>query len=140
MKAELGRPIGKTVAVLGLAYKAGTDSLRRSQAVEMCRWLIAEGARVHACDPKVVALPDDLEGTVTRHVTPAETVRGADAVVVATEWPEFKALVPEDVAARVVVVDQYRFLDERFATDGRIRYIAFGRPTPDRGPDRGNVR
>ena len=129
LRAEIGSPAGKTVAVLGLAYKAGTDSLRRSQAVEMCRWLLAEGAQVNAYDPKVATLPDDLEGSVRRHPTPAAATRGADAVVVATEWPEFKALAPNDVAGRgrVVVVDQYRFLDESFTTDDRLRYVAFGR-------------
>src|SRR5262249_58235864 len=51
---------GKTIAVLGLAYKAGTDTLRRSSAIETCRWLSGEGASVAAHDRVIRQLPSEL--------------------------------------------------------------------------------
>ena len=51
---------GRTIAILGLTYKPGTDTLRRSSAVELCRWLATRGAVVQAYDPAVHALPGDL--------------------------------------------------------------------------------
>src|SRR5262249_7302954 len=52
---------GKSIAIWGLTYKVGTDTLRRSSAVELCRWLIERGATVRAHDPVVKTLPADLE-------------------------------------------------------------------------------
>ncbi|HRQ79921.1 MAG TPA: nucleotide sugar dehydrogenase, partial [Azospirillaceae bacterium] len=65
LQTLLGDLRGRTVAVLGLSYKPGTDALRRSIAVELCRDLVAAGAHVRVCDPVVAAPPDDLAGRVT---------------------------------------------------------------------------
>jgi UDPglucose 6-dehydrogenase len=73
--ATLGSLAGRTVAVWGLTYKPGTDTLRRSTAVELCRWLLAQGALVRAHDPAAAALPDDL-AAVTRVETPEQAGRG----------------------------------------------------------------
>ncbi|MCC7124481.1 MAG: UDP-glucose/GDP-mannose dehydrogenase family protein [Acidobacteria bacterium] len=94
----LGPLAGRTVAVWGLTYKPGTDTLRRSTAVELCRWLIEQGAVVRAHDPQAMDLPAELAG-VTRTATPEEAAAGADAIVVATEWPEYRR-VDLDVVAR----------------------------------------
>jgi UDPglucose 6-dehydrogenase len=116
----LGTIEGKTVAVWGLTYKPGTDTLRRSASIELCRWLAAGGARVRAHDPVVKALPDPSLGTLCD--TAAEALREADVLVVATEWPEYRdAAVP----AGIDVVDENRFIGPR---DG-VRYHSVGAST-----------
>lgn len=83
---------GMRVAVLGLAYKAGTSALRRSQALELIRRLKPHGAAISAFDPKVRA----LEGAEFAHVRVCadldSALEGADALALMTDWPEFKAL------------------------------------------------
>ena len=76
---EFGSVRGRRVAVWGLTYKPGTDTLRRSSAIELCRRLHGEGATVVAHDPAVPALPDDLRGWLTLASSPLEAVRGADS-------------------------------------------------------------
>jgi UDPglucose 6-dehydrogenase len=122
LQSVLGDLRGETIAVWGLAYKPGTDTLRRSASVELCRWLLSEGASVRVHDPAVRTLPDDLPVEVC--ASPELTLRNADAVVVATEWPEYRS-VPEDAFQRVVVIDANRFLEGR---TGRARYYAVGKP------------
>lgn len=90
---ELGGVAGKRIAVLGLAFKGDTDDVRESAALNIVRWLLADGAHVTAYDPQAgenaqVALP-----VSARIVEDAYTcVYDAQAVIVATEWEEFVAL------------------------------------------------
>lgn len=124
LRALLGELRGRTVAVWGLTYKPGTDTLRRSSAVELCRWLLGEQAHVRAHDPAVRALPDDLP--IELCASAAEAARGADAVVVATEWPEYRSLQP---GGEMLVIDPNRFLREQFDRPG-VRYVTIGKGTP----------
>ncbi len=87
-------PAGRS-AVWGLTYKPGTDTLRRSSAVELCRWLHAQGARVRAHDPAVRALPAGLAAHVELTDSAAAAADGASALVVATPWPEYRDDCPE---------------------------------------------
>lgn len=125
---RLGALAGKTVAVWGLTYKPGTDTLRRSAAVELCRDLVARGAKVRAFDPALSAVPADLGIELG---DPAATLRGASALVIATEWPAFRdldlgALLP--LMERRLVVDANRFLGAKLAgLDSE--YYAVGVPT-----------
>ncbi len=119
------------VAVLGLTYKPGTSTLRRSASVEQCAWLHGRGVRVRAHDPAVTALPDELRAAVTLCGGPEEALDGADLAVVATEWPEFRALTAEQFLARMRrprVIDQNHFLAAALARDPRVTYVAAGRP------------
>jgi UDPglucose 6-dehydrogenase len=128
--SELGGVAGATIAVWGLTYKPGTDTMRRSEAVELCRWLLSEGARVHVHDPAVQSLPADLAG-VTRFEDPVDAVRGASALVVATEWPVYRQVDLDRVAAgapTVLVLDANRFLDATIGRDARFRLLSVGQP------------
>jgi UDPglucose 6-dehydrogenase len=119
------------VAVLGLTYKPGTSTLRRSAAVELCRELSRAGISVRAHDPAVRALPEDLAETLALCETPQEALRGADVAVVATEWPDFRALRPDELVTlmrRPQVIDQTRFLACTLGGDPRITYVATGKP------------
>lgn len=126
----LGPLTGRRVGVLGLTYKPGTDTLRRSASLEACRWLAGQGALVRAYDPAVAALPEDVAG-VQVCPTAEAAVRAAEAILVATPWPVFRDLAAEELArwARpsVVVLDPAGYLAERLASDPRIRYVTVGR-------------
>lgn len=99
---------GKRIAVWGLTYKPGTDTLRRSSAVELCEWLVAQGARVAAHDPVVRAI--DVSG-VELYPEPLDAVAGAAALVVMTEWPHYRDIRARDIAERCpCVLDANRFL------------------------------
>jgi UDPglucose 6-dehydrogenase len=82
----------KTLGVLGLAFKQNTDDVRMSPAIELCHRLLKEGARLRVHDPKAM----DKARAVLPEVTYCDDMNavadGADALVVATEWPEFKQL------------------------------------------------
>jgi UDPglucose 6-dehydrogenase len=131
LQVQLGNLPGKTVAVLGLAYKPGTDAIRRSAAIELCRWLAAEKVSVQAYDPQVRTLPSDLAAAVRLTGSVADALQGSDAVVIATEWPEFRE-TPADLIVRqmrrALVIDQNRFLPPRVTSHADIRYITIGKP------------
>ena len=125
----LGTLAGKTIAVLGLTYKANTDTLRRSESVALCHWLIQQGARVRAYDPAIHEKSAELPGGLALVASLDAAIRDADAIVVATEWPAFRALTGERVGAsgrRPIVLDANRFLAETLAADGRVHYVAVG--------------
>ncbi len=84
---------GKRVAVLGLAFKAGTSDTRKSPGIAIANLLAHEGAVVAGYDPQAnhEAKPD-LHQTVTLHESVDTAIDGASAIVIATEWPEFKSL------------------------------------------------
>jgi UDPglucose 6-dehydrogenase len=110
----LGGLDGRRIGILGLAFKAATDDVRDSPAVALAARLLAAGALVKAHDPEaaenaVRALP----GLVVT-ATPEEAIDGAEAVVIATEWPAYRDLdwaAIRDRLARPLVIDGRRLLD-----------------------------
>lgn len=120
-----------TVAVWGLTYKPGTDTLRRSLAVEFCDWLIEQGAAVHVHDPVVRQLPERWSGCVVCHTRALDAVAGADALVVGAEWPEFRqdaAGLLSVASANLVVIDANRHLQAVVAPLG-LKYVTVGTPS-----------
>ena len=127
----LQKDAGNTVAVLGLTYKPGTDTLRRSAAVELCRWLSSRQVAVRAFDPAVRELPEELTGMITLCDSALEALVGAQAAVVATECPEFRELSARDLIERMktaVVLDANRFLEKNLSKDPSVHYITVGKP------------
>ncbi len=122
---------GLRVCVWGLTYKAGTDTLRRSSSVELCRWLAAEGVVVVGHDPAVDSLPSDLGALMTLGVSATDAAKQCDALVVATEWPAYREV---DLAALgfsserpTVVLDPNRFLSALFENESMTRYYTIGK-------------
>lgn len=118
------------IAVWGLTYKPGTDTLRRSTAIELCNWLVERGARVCVHDPAITALPGELTLKLTRADDPLAALAGAQALVISTPWPDYKGIAADAIvkaAPGIVVLDAGRFL-AGLATDSRLRYIAVGTP------------
>lgn len=133
---QLGALAGKTIAVWGLTYKPGTDTLRRSAAVELCADLAARGATVRAWDPAIRSLPAELASTIGLEASPAAAVRGASALVIATEWPELRALDLHDTLGsmqRRLVLDANRFLATSMAGLD-VEYYAVGVPAAEPPP------
>ena len=101
--------------------------LRLWITLELCRGFLNEGASVAAFDPVVKALPVQLK-EVSLANTALDAVREADALVVATEWPEFRQIRAEDILSRMrnpLIVDPARFLSQQF-TDARAAYATIG--------------
>ena len=126
--AVLGGLKGKRVAVWGLTYKPGTNTLRRSLSVEMCNWLQEQGAEIAVHDPSKCELPDNWLGEVVRSKTPLEALEGACALVIATQWPEYREIKVSDVeniAGQFAVFDGNRFLSD-FNKSSVISYYSVG--------------
>lgn len=130
LRRQLGALAGKKVGVLGLAYKAGTDAIRRSVAIEVIEELMAEGAEVTVFDPKVAALPEPFCSAVTIASSADAVFKGSEAVVLATEWPQFReldfaTLVPS--MKRAMLIDQNAFASKQLADISGLDYIVAGR-------------
>jgi len=124
---------GRTVALLGLAFKGDTDDMRESPALPIVEGLVAAGARVRAFDPAAMSqarpmLPETVEYCDDAYAAAS----GADGLVIATEWNQFRALELNRLAGllkRPLIVDLRNLYDpERVAAAG-FRYISVGRPT-----------
>ena len=119
----VGGVAGRSVGLLGLAFKAGTDDIRSSPAVRLAEWLLTHGAVVHAYDPAAARHASRLLPDLVIHGTAMEALVGAEVAVIATEWPEFKELDwagAREVMAVPLVIDGRRLLDP-----GEIRALGF---------------
>ncbi|CAN5895775.1 UDP-glucose/GDP-mannose dehydrogenase family protein [soil metagenome] len=113
---------GKTIAVLGLSFKPGTDDIRDAPALRVIEELQAEGANIRAHDPAAMTHVAELYPGVVYCDKAEETLRDAHAVIVATEWDEYRDITPERIAellAYPVVVDARNLWDaEQLAANG----------------------
>jgi UDPglucose 6-dehydrogenase len=131
LQEELAELAGRSVAILGLTYKPGTDTLRRSLAIEICRGLLKAGANVRAYDPIVAALPDDLVGVILSRKL-EEVVAGSDAAIVCTEWPQIRETDWDKVLAKtkeIVVIDANGFLAKNMGNRDGVTYRQVGKPS-----------
>ena len=129
----MGSLRGKKVALLGLTFKPHTDDLREASSIVLAARLQGEGAKVSAYDPMVPGPEHEQFRGVTICAEPLEAVRGADAVVLVTEWPEFSRLDWDAVRAamrRPLVVDGRNFLNPAGAlARAGFTYEGVGVPT-----------
>ena len=119
------------IAVLGLTYKPGTNTLRRSNSVELCKRLAREGATVRAFDPALKALPPNLTAIIQLMKSVEEVITGSDILVIATECPEFQNITAEKLVGRMnvaAVIDPSGFLRDKLGTDARVEYMSVGSP------------
>ncbi|HXI52214.1 MAG TPA: nucleotide sugar dehydrogenase [Candidatus Saccharimonadales bacterium] len=127
LKRHLGDLKGRTIAVLGLVYTPNTDTLRRSAAVELCRVLVAAGARVQAFDPGVRTLAEPAGVLLAGELS--EALRGADAAVVCTEWPQFRQAPWNELVGpmrRALVVDPNGFLQNELNSIPGVEHLSVG--------------
>jgi len=130
-KALDGELKGKTIALLGLSFKPNTDDLRESPAMLILDALLAEGAKVRAYDPVAMDAAKANERTGVEYCSAEyEAAEGADALVVATEWNQFRGLEPERLAkllAGPIVIDLRNVYDPDKVKAAGLRYHGVGR-------------
>ncbi|HET7450975.1 MAG TPA: UDP-glucose/GDP-mannose dehydrogenase family protein [Gaiellaceae bacterium] len=132
LKRHIGPLRGKTVALLGLAFKANTDDMREAPSIVLASRLLAEGADVRAWDP-VVRGDDKLPNGVQIVGSILEAVQGADAAVIVTEWGELKELASPEVHAAMntpLIVDGRNLLDPDKTRQAGFTYEGIGRTAP----------
>jgi UDPglucose 6-dehydrogenase len=131
LEKHLGSLVGKEIALLGMAFKPHTDDIRDAPSMILAGRLRAEGARVRAYDPVAADRARRVLSTIDIYDTALEAVDGADAVVLVTEWPEFRALDwVGDVKPRLstpLVVDGRNFLDGDALVRAGFMYEGIGR-------------
>jgi UDPglucose 6-dehydrogenase len=133
LRKHLGSLRGRTVALLGLAFKPDTNDMREASSLVLALRLLAEGAQVRAWDP--VAIEDarpHLPG-VQLCEDLLDAVTGADAAVIVTEWNELKAFPRREVREamnRPVIVDGRNVLDPETVRRAGFAYEGVGRPSP----------
>ena len=128
LQKHLGKLRGKTVALLGLAFKPNTDDLREAPSLVLASRLLAEGAEVRAWDP--VADATSLLQGVSFCDSVLEAVDGADAAVIVTEWDELRGLASEEVhraMRRPLILDGRNLLDPEQARSAGFAYEGIGR-------------
>ena len=129
LESELGGPLsGRTVAVWGLTFKAGTDDVRDSLAVRIIDDLNRRGARVIAHDPTV----SDVHPLVACGIAqqPLQAASQADALMVLTEWPEYAAIDAAEIARALrtkIVIDGRNILNAGALREQGVRYRGVGR-------------
>jgi UDPglucose 6-dehydrogenase len=135
LRELLGGLSGKTVGLLGLSFKPNTDDLREAPALEIAERLIAENALVRAYDPVAMPRAAELLPMVKMAATAYDLADGADALMVCTEWNEFKQLDLERVRRSMrqpVLVDGRNLYEPGEMARLGFRYRAVGRGY---GPD-----
>ena len=129
--AALGGSLkGKRVAVLGLAFKPNTDDMREAPSIALIEGLLKGGAQVAAFDPVAIEQAQPLMPQVEFAPDAHAAAAGADALVIVTEWDEFRALDLEDLAAVMrgkVLVDLRNVYDRAEAERAGLVYFGIGR-------------
>ena len=130
LKKVYGSLEGLVIGVLGLTYKAGTSTLRRSAALEIIGDLINEGATVKAHDPKADLAEVQLHKEFEFYADPYQAARGTDALVLITGWPEFKSLdfdLLKVTMKKPVIIDTQNILDDVQLVEKGFSYFGVGR-------------
>jgi UDPglucose 6-dehydrogenase len=131
VKSALWVMKGKQIGVLGIAFKPNTDDIRLAPAVEVIRKLLAEGAVVRATDPEAMERARGIFPDLIYSADPYEVARGADALLVLTEWEQFRRLDWKRVRnemARALVIDGRNMLRPAEMRALGFEYSSFGRP------------
>ncbi|MDR2888820.1 MAG: UDP-glucose/GDP-mannose dehydrogenase family protein [Lachnospiraceae bacterium] len=128
---------GLKVAVLGLAFKAGTDDMREAPAIDNLELLLDQGALVYAYDPKAVMrsqshFPEGAikQGSITYVNDPQEALRGAHIAFIFTEWPEVKAINPvtyKELMHTALVYDGRNLYNQGKMLEAGVEYYSIGR-------------
>lgn len=133
LRRALGSLDQKVIAVMGLSFKPNTDDIREAPALEIIHLLENEGAVIQAYDPQAMDAARETLPRVRLCENPYQAAEGADALILATEWNEFKQIDFERVRSLMrqpVIMDARNLWDpERMRALG-FKYFSVGRPTP----------
>jgi UDPglucose 6-dehydrogenase len=133
IEAKLGRPIqGATIAVWGLAFKADTDDIRESSAIDVIHYLLEKGARVKAHDYKGMEnMKQIFKDAVEWCHDPVTAAAGADAVALVTDWPQYTTLPFRKISATMnapIIFDGRNCLHRDVMRESGFQYYPMGRP------------
>jgi len=133
IEKALGGLSGRTIGVLGLSFKPNTDDTRDAPALDIIRMLLQAGARVRAFDPQAMQASKKEIPELELGDNPYDVAEGADALLLATEWNEFKSLDFEKIKANMhgnVILDGRNIWDGQDLHDLGFKYIGVGVPSP----------
>jgi len=136
IETAFGGVAGKTVALLGLAFKGDTDDMRESPAIPIVEGLVKAGAKVRAYDPAATDQAKLVLPPIEYCASPYDAAEGADGVVIATEWNQFRALELDRLKAllaRPLIVDLRNLYEPGRVAAAGFRYVSIGRPAT--GPE-----
>jgi UDPglucose 6-dehydrogenase len=125
---------GKTIGLLGLSFKPNTDDTRDAPALDIARMLFDSGANVQAFDPQAMAVSKEDIPELQLRKNPYEVATGADALILATEWNEFKSLDFERIKNNMrgnVILDGRNIWDGQELHDMGFIYFGMGVPQPE---------
>ncbi|MGH3040348.1 MAG: UDP binding domain-containing protein, partial [Gaiellaceae bacterium] len=139
LEKHLGALAGKTVALLGLAFKPDTDDMREASSLVLASRLKGEGATVRGYDPVAEESARELLSDVTFCASVADALDGADAAILVTEWPEFAEAdwaSLRDRMANPLLIDGRNFLDAEALGKAGFTYEGIGRASTAAGAAR----
>ena len=112
---ELGDLVGKRIAVLGLAFKPGTDDVRESPSITIIQKLLEYGAFVVAHDPIAIEnMKALLYGKSITYINDLQNaINNVDAIVLVTSWPEYNDLIELLKSKEIPIIDGRRYLDKK---------------------------
>lgn len=118
----------KKILFLGLSYKTGTDTLRRSLPVETALWLKSQGATVCALDPQLRELPKDISGSIRMANEADKSIKDAECIIIGNNNPVFKQMAEQNRALfdGKIVIDPECYLREQLFGCAGIKYIYVG--------------
>jgi UDPglucose 6-dehydrogenase len=131
VRRELWVIRGRKIAVWGLAFKPNTDDIRFAPAIELMRSLVREGAEVSAYDPQATEKAKSVFPDARYCASPYEAAQDAEAVLIVTEWEEFRQIdwrQLSNVVQRPLIVDGRNMLDAEELRCNGFQYISMGRP------------
>jgi UDPglucose 6-dehydrogenase len=124
---HFGSVQNKTIAIWGLTYKPGTDTLRRSLSVELCDWILLKGGKINVYDPVVENLPNHWNKGVKKYSSAIDTLIDSNVLIVATEWPELKKFAIDIVDSgdnnNLIVIDASGYLKDTLANVAKKYYV-----------------
>jgi UDPglucose 6-dehydrogenase len=132
VRKELWVLRGKKIAVWGLAFKPNTDDVRFAQSIALVESLLSEGATVNAYDPQATDKAKAILPNITYCADPYQAAQGADAVLIVTEWEEFRAIDWARIRTTVerpLILDGRNMLDAKEMARHGFHYVSVGRPS-----------
>ncbi len=128
-KQQIGSLEGKKIAILGLAFKPDTDDMREARVIPIVNALLKEGAFVVAYDPVAMPMAKTIfKNKIEYACSATDCLKKADCSILATEWPEFKKLTPEDFIKNMkqpVLIDGRRIYDPQMF-EKKMKFVALG--------------
>lgn len=131
IKESMGELKGKTLAVLGLSFKPNTDDIRDAPSVPIIKTLLKEGAKIRAYDPVSMEEAEKILPEIKYCKDPYSTLKGADALIIMTEWNQFRNLELDKIKALLnspLFFDLRNIYDPQKMREKGFQYYSVGRP------------